>query len=210
MIIGMIDNATADLWITAYGAKSFEESGSLDGRRAPYRPLRSRRRLRRTAGRRLQRVAQAQGRYGPFRRRRHRHDTGGLKPWNVVAGDPQPCSTPTPSPSTRPISRISASRGSATRPRSTPPVCASLLTEGIRSFTTAPYVFMPLARAREIQNRPATRPPSCWSSSPGADRETVRRVMVDRLPGRRSAHHRRPSGSAASPTGCFRRAPASR
>ncbi|MEO0793386.1 MAG: multidrug ABC transporter substrate-binding protein, partial [Pseudomonadota bacterium] len=32
MIIAMIEKADGDLWITAYGAKSFEESGVLSGR----------------------------------------------------------------------------------------------------------------------------------------------------------------------------------
>lgn len=32
MIVGMIENARGELWVTSYGAKSFEEAGQLSGR----------------------------------------------------------------------------------------------------------------------------------------------------------------------------------
>ena len=63
MIIGMIENANAELWVTAYGAKSFEEAGNLPGRERHAGAVGAGRCRRRAARRLVRRMAQARRRH---------------------------------------------------------------------------------------------------------------------------------------------------
>ncbi|MGE3918271.1 MAG: ABC transporter permease [Hyphomicrobiaceae bacterium] len=185
MIIGMIDNANAELWITAFGAKSFEEAGSLEGRE-------------RYIALSVPGVASVEPLVASFSEWRKPDGgatlsvvvgtdmtAGGLRPWNMVAGTPADAFRPDAVIVERSylenlgiggvgdMAQIDAHR-----------VKVVGLTEGIRSFTTAPYVFMPLARARTILGLTGSQTTFLLVKlQPGADTATVQKAIADRLPG---------------------------
>ena len=109
---------------------------------------------------------------------------GGLKPWDVVAGDTAALFHPNAIAVDKTyLEDLGITGLGDTAQIDTTRVRVVAMTEGIRSFTTAPYVFMPLARAREIQNLTGDQTTFLLVKlASGADRETVRRALVDRLP----------------------------
>jgi putative ABC transport system permease protein len=183
MIIGMIDNANAELWITAYGAKSFEEAGSLDGRQ-------------RHIALSVPGVASVEPLIAAFNEWRKPDGgatlsvvvgtdmpIGGLKPWDVVEGDARAIFQPDAVAVDRTylenlgvnglgdVAQIDAFR-----------VKIVALTEGIRSFTTAPYVFMPLARARDVMGMSGAQTTFLLVKLvPGADATVVQKAIASRL-----------------------------
>jgi putative ABC transport system permease protein len=184
MIVGMIDHANAELWITAYGTKSFEEAGTLSGRErhialavpgvASVAPLVASFAswLKPQGGTTLAVIVGTDP------------ADGGLAPWNVVAGDVASIAEPDAVAVDRSyldnlglkgigdIAQIETSR-----------VRVAALTEGIRSFTTAPYVFMPIGRARNILQLAQEQSTFLLVKlADGADVETVRRDLAKRLP----------------------------
>ena len=159
MVTVMIDHADADLWIVPRGTKCFEDPSLLDERER-FRALSvARRRVGGAAGDRLCAVAHAVGRHHadlhdrlrPARRRpaaleRGRRQRAMRSPF------------PAPSPSTAPISIGWRRPGSATTPRSATRRCRWLaITNGIRSFTTTPYVFTSIDRARAYTGTAANK-----------------------------------------------------
>jgi putative ABC transport system permease protein len=183
MIIGMIDNANAELWITAYGAKSFEEAGSLDGRQ-------------RHIALSVPGVASVEPLIAAFNEWRKPDGgatlsvvvgtdmpIGGLKPWDVVEGDARAIFQPDAVAVDRTylenlgvkglgdVAQIDAFR-----------VKIVALTEGIRSFTTAPYVFMPMARARDVMGMSGSQTTFLLVKLvPGADPAVVQQAIASRL-----------------------------
>jgi putative ABC transport system permease protein len=184
MIIGMIDNARAELWITAYGAKSFEESGVLEGRER-YMALS------------VPGVASVEPLVAAFNEWRKPAggtalavivgtdmEEGGLKPWNVVAGDPRDLFAPDAVVVDRTYLRELGIKGLGdTAQIDVTRVRIVGLTEGIRSFTTAPYVFMPLVRARQIGGLTGDQTTFLLVRlEPGANRDAVQKALAERLP----------------------------
>ena len=90
---------------------------------------------------------------------------------------------PPPWRSIEPTSRSSASRASATAPRSTATaVTITTVTDGIRSFTTLPYVFTTLAMARTLLGTsPDLSSYAVVKVAPGNDIEEVRKALTTRL-----------------------------
>ncbi len=185
MIIGMIDNANAELWITAYGAKSFEEAGSLDGRQ-------------RHIALSVPGVASVEPLIAAFNEWRKPDGgatlsvvvgtdmpAGGLKPWNVVEGDARSIFQPDAVAVDRTyLENLGVKELGDAAQIDAYRVKIVALTEGIRSFTTAPYVFMPLARARDVMGMTGTQTTFLLVKlMPGADQATVQKVIADRLPG---------------------------
>jgi putative ABC transport system permease protein len=184
MIIGMIENAHVDLWITSYGAKSFEEAGILNGRErfialsvpgvASVEPLVAGfNEWRKPAGGTALTVV-----VGTDMRE------GGLKPWDVVQGDARALFQPDAVAVDRTyLNDLGVTGLGDTAQIDTTRVRIVALTDGIRSFTTAPYVFMPLSRAREIQGLGGDQATFFLVKlAPGADRATVQRALTERLP----------------------------
>ncbi len=62
-------------------------------------------------------------------------------------------------------------------------VHVTAITSGIRSFTTLPYVFMPISRARELTGAGTEQATyELVTLAPGADLESVRESIAKRLP----------------------------
>ncbi|MEM7776649.1 MAG: ABC transporter permease [Pseudomonadota bacterium] len=155
MIVSMIERADADLWIAAYKTSSFEESGVLTGRER-YAALS-------TPG-----VVSAVPMVASFSRWKKKNGgkqlcviigtdpaEGGLAPWNIVAGDLATIRLPDAVAVDRTYFKTLDVNGlgdtgeiNGTRVR------VKALTHGIRSFTTNPYIFTTLDRARSLLNIP--------------------------------------------------------
>jgi len=100
---------------------------------------------------------------------------GGLEPWNLIEGRVESLSTPNAVAVDRTYFDGSASsRLGAQAEIRQQSVRVAAITDGIRSFTTTPYVFMDVDRARAHTGVPSTRPPIF----PGAGREGCRVEQV--------------------------------
>jgi putative ABC transport system permease protein len=153
MIVGMIEHADADLWVAAYGAKSFEESGPLSGRER-YTVLG------------LPGVTSAVPLIVAFAEWRKPAGgstvtvligtdpaDGGLVPWSMAEGQPDSISAPDAVAIDRSyLGDLGVSKIGDGAQIETTRVKVSGITSGIRSFTMAPYVFTTLNRARSILN----------------------------------------------------------
>ena len=149
MVSTMIDHAGADLWIMPVGTKCFEDPSLLDYRK-------------RFAALSVNGVAEADTLVIGFAQW-HRPDggnnpvfiigsdlrNGGLRPWNVVAGSIDALEIPGGVAVDQSyFNRLGINRLGATAEIQEQKVEVLALTKGIRSFTTTPYVFTPLERAR--------------------------------------------------------------
>jgi putative ABC transport system permease protein len=149
MVSTMIDHAGADLWIMPVGTKCFEDPSLLDYRK-------------RFAALSVDGVAEADTLVIGFAQW-HRPDggnnpvfiigsdlrNGGLRPWNVVAGSIDALEIPGGVAVDQSyFNRLGINRLGATAEIQEQKVEVLALTKGIRSFTTTPYVFTPLERAR--------------------------------------------------------------
>jgi putative ABC transport system permease protein len=183
MIIGMIENAPAELWITAYGAKSFEESGTLTGRErhaalsvpgvrtvvpliAAFNEW-----TKPSGGTTLSVVVGTDA------------GEGALKPWDLVEGRIADIEAPDAVAVDRTyLDNLGVRRVGDTALIGTTRVRVAAMTSGIRSFTTAPYVFTTLDRARTILGMPREQATFLLVSlEPGADAAAVRQALVARL-----------------------------
>jgi putative ABC transport system permease protein len=154
MVTTMIDHATTDLWIVARGAKSFEDLSLLN--------ISLRNRLLAIDG-----VAEAvpvlvgfsawilpDGTMTPVFV--VGSEAGGLAPWNIVEGSVQRLTVPgTVAIDRSYYERLGVSEIDATAEIRGLPVTVGAITDGIRSFTTTPYVFTDLDDARSYIGLPA-------------------------------------------------------
>jgi putative ABC transport system permease protein len=158
MVTTMIDHAAADLWIMPRGTKCFEDPSLLDTR------MRSR-----TLA--VQGVAAAipvvigfadwrmpNGSSTPVFVVGSDLRAGGLQPWNVVEGSVESLSTPNAVAVDRSyLSRLGVPGLGAKAEIRQQGVRVAALTDAIRSFTTTPYVFMDVDRARAYTGVPANK-----------------------------------------------------
>jgi len=185
MVTVMIDHAGADLWIVPRGTKCFEDPSLLDERER-FRALS-------VAG-----VASATPLVIGFAQWRTPSggttpifiigtDTrgGGLKPWNVVEGDAAALAVPGAVAIDRSyFDRLETTRLGDHAEIGDQKVQVQAITNGIRSFTTTPYVFASLDRARAYTGTAATKASYFLVNvAPGADtiqvRERMRALMPD-------------------------------
>lgn len=110
---------------------------------------------------------------------------GGVSPWNVVGGDVQSLADP----STVAIDRFYADRlgvsavGATAQIRGQP-VTVGAITDGIRSFTTTPYVFSGLDGARAYIGLPASFTTHFLVRlKPGSDLEKTRQAILSGISG---------------------------
>jgi putative ABC transport system permease protein len=158
MVTTMIDHAPADLWVVAHGTKSFEDLSLLDAQ--------TRDRVLAVTG-----VAAAVpvvigfsgwrlpgGGMTPVFVVGSDLKGGGLTPWNIVAGSEQALT----GAGTVAIDKTYYDRlgvtgvGAKTEIRGQPAEVAAV-TDGIRSFTTTPYVFADLGAARSYIGLPPNK-----------------------------------------------------
>src|SRR5579872_2078595 len=176
MVTTMIDHASTDLWIVARGAKCFEDLSLVNmSRRA---------RLLAVDG-----VSDAvpvivgfsawimpDGVMTPVFLVGSDVTTGALPPWNIVAGNAQSLTKPgTVAIDRGYYDRLGVDEVGATAEIRGMPITVGAVTDGIRSFTTTPYVFTDLEDARSYIGLPANLVSHFLVRlKPGADVEKVR------------------------------------
>ena len=109
--------------------------------------------------------------------------SGGLEPWNLVEGRIELLSTPNAVAVDRTyFDRLGISGLGARAEIRQQSVRVAAVTEGIRSFTTTPYVFMDVDRARAHTGTPASKATYFLVRvGQGADVERVRRDLLASL-----------------------------
>lgn len=184
MVTAMIARAPADLWIVPYGTKCFEDPSMLDAR--------DRARALAVPG-----VTEAiplvigftqwtvpSGGTTPVFVIGSDAGTQGLHPWNVVEGGPDALASPGAVAIDRTyLDRLGVTKiGDTTEIRQQAARVAEI-TDGIRSFTTTPYIFTTLARSQAY----IASPPDAVSYflvhvAPHADIERIRLQLLTALP----------------------------
>lgn len=182
MVTTVIDHTSTDLWVMRHGTKCFEDPSLLNASKLTS--------VATTPG-----VAEAiplvigfsgwilpSGEITPVFV--VGSDLQTLKPWNVTAGAVQALSTPGAVAIDRSyFERLGVSGlGSKANIRGQP-VSVAAVTDGIRSFTTTPYIFSDLSHARAYVGIPSTMISYLLVKlRPGADLEQVRHDLQASLP----------------------------
>ena len=179
----MVDHASADLWIVPAGTKCFEDPSLLDERKR-FRALS------------INGVAQAipvvigfadwhmpSGRTTPVFIVGSDLRTGGVLPWNLVDGSFEALSIPGAIGIDRSyFDRLGISGLGATAEIRGQKVEVRAVTKGIRSFTTTPYVFTTIDRARGYTGvSPNKVAYILVRVAPGADVDSVRHRLEANL-----------------------------
>lgn len=179
MVTTMIDHAKTDLWVVPKGAKCFEDPSLLD--------LKLRKRVDSVDG--VANViplvigfsvwSQDGGETTPVFIVGADMDDGGLQPWNVMDGEVQALSRRGAVAVDRSYSeRLGISGLGSTAEIRGRRVKVVALTDGIRSFTTTPYVFVDLKYARSYTGTPGNRASHLLVRlNDGADSEKVLQAL---------------------------------
>jgi putative ABC transport system permease protein len=180
----MIDHASADLWVVPRGTKCFEDPSLLDARER-YRALA------------INEVAEAipvvigfadwrmsSGETTPVFIVGSDLRSGGLQPWNLVEGQVEALSAPRAVAIDRSyFDRLGVSGIGSTAEIRQQPVTVAAVTSGIRSFTTTPFVFMDVNRARAHTGIPSSKTTYFLIRlSPNSDSNLVRRQLMSNIP----------------------------
>lgn len=183
-IATVLDKAKADLWIIPLGTKSFDDPSLMTGREK-YTALS-------TPG--VARVEEMVVSFSSWRKPEGGKKAfvlvgldylhGGTQPWNLVEGSVADLSAPGGVAVDRSyLNDLGIKGNGANAEINGQRIHVTALTSGIRSFTTLPYVFMPISRARELTNAgPEQATYELVMLAPGADLETVRASIAARLP----------------------------
>ncbi len=182
MVTTMADHADADLWIVSQGSNSFEDLSLLD--------MDARGKV--LAVRGVAKVTPVVIGFSDWRLPGGRMTpvfvvgsdlNGGLKPWNVVEGSAGALAEPEAVAADRSyferlgVSGIGSSAGIHGQK-----VRVAVATEGIRSFTTTPYVFTEIERARTYLGFPPNKANHLLVKlAPGSDAALVRREIQSKL-----------------------------
>lgn len=184
MITANIDHANADLWITAYGAKSYEDGGLLLTPRERHIALG-------TPG--VKAVVPLVVTFQEWRKPSGGStrvvvvgtdaEDGGLAPWALTEGSWSDIKAPESIGVDKTyLGELGISGIGDTAQIGTGRVRVRALTDGIRSFTQAPYVFTPINRARQLIGVDQDKTSFYLVQlADGADPQLVRRDMVRRL-----------------------------
>ncbi len=185
MIIDMIEYSNGELWITAYGAKSFEEGGILLTPRERHAAL---------AAPGVAAVVPLVVSFAEWRKPGggstntvivgSNVEDNGLKAWKIVDGSLASIEAPDGVAVDRSylgdlgvkgIGDVAQVGDSRVRVRA--------ITEGIRSFTMAPYIFTTLNRARSLLGVPSENSTYFLVQvAPGTNIEHLRKDLAERLP----------------------------
>ena len=184
MVTTMVDHAHADLWIVPQGTKCFEDPSLLnerDGAAALKVPG-------------VVTVAPVligftewmlpKGGMTPIFMVGSTENGEGLQPWDVIQGDAKSLTSPRSVAVDKTYySRLGIDGLGANVAIRGVPAKVTALTDGIRSFTTTPYVFASLAQARTYTGaRPGDVSYFLVHVAKGADIETVRHALAAKLP----------------------------
>ncbi|WP_334145338.1 ABC transporter permease [Hyphomicrobium sp.] len=186
MITSMIERSNSDLWIMTYGAKSFEEGGILLSTRERHQALA-------TPG--VKSVVPLVVAFAEWRKPEGGStrvvlvgtdaEDGALEPWSLVEGTWQDIKSPDAISADDTYFRELGINGIGdTAQIAMGRVKVKALTHRIRSFTQSPYVFTTLSRARSLLGAESDKATYYLVQlEPGADVETVRRELLNRLEG---------------------------
>jgi putative ABC transport system permease protein len=186
MITANIDRSDADLFVTAFGAKSFEDGGILLTDRDRHQALA-------TPG--VQSVVPLVVAFAEWRKPEGGStrvvlvgtdaEDGALEPWSLVEGTWQDIKSPDAISADDTYFRELGINGIGdTAQIAMGRVKVKALTHRIRSFTQSPYVFTTLSRARSLLGAESDKATYYLVQlEPGADVETVRRDLLNRLEG---------------------------
>ncbi len=155
-ITALIDNAKGELWITAYGAKSFEDGGTLLTNKERHQALI-------TPG--VKSVAPVLSTFAEWRKPEGGStrvvlvgadvEDEGLAPFNVIEGTWAEIKAPGGiAVDTTYLAELGIAGMNSTAQIQEGRVRVRALTKGIRSFTQSPYVFAPIDRARALMGAP--------------------------------------------------------
>ncbi len=183
MVTTMIDHASADLWVMPKGTKCFEDPSLLN--------IRERYRVLSISG-----VAEAiplvigfadwrmsSGEMTPVFVVGSDLRYGGLEPWNLVEGRIEALSSPkTVAVDRTYFDRLGVSGIGSTAEIREQTVRVAAVTNGIRSFTTTPFVFLDVNRARTYTGTPPGKASYLLVRlSQDADRDRVRHEIVSNI-----------------------------
>jgi putative ABC transport system permease protein len=183
-IAAVLDQTKADLWIVPIGTKSFDDPNMLNGRE-------------RFAALSVDGVAEAEDlvvSFASWRKPKGGNTTvlvvgsdrngEGLKPWNIVEGSLDELAAPNAIAVDKVyLEELGIDGLGATAEVNGQKVSVTALTNGIRSFTTMPYVFTSLQRAQKLFDMgPEQSQYTILRLKPGADIATARSELSYRLP----------------------------
>jgi putative ABC transport system permease protein len=185
MITDNIDHANADLWITVFGAKSFEDGGMLLTARERHQALA-------TPG--VKAVIPIVVRFAEWRKPEGGSsrvvivgadaEDGGLQPFNLIEGNWDDIKSPEGVAVDRTYFNELGIKGiGATAQIATGRVRVRAITDGIRSFTQSPYTYTTLNRARALFGEGDGTTFYLVQLEPGADINAVRKDLEKRLDG---------------------------
>ena len=184
MVTAMIDRAHADLWIAPLETKSFEATALLDGHeRFQALPIEG-----------VREVIPVMIGFAYWRKPNDgsltpvfligvQSGSGGLQPWNVIEGQPDDLSTPDAVAIDQSyFERLGIARIGEYAEIADQKARVAVVTKGIRSFTTTPYVFTSLIRARSYMKAPPSSATYFLVRlAPGANVEAIRSQLVAEL-----------------------------
>ncbi len=183
-IATVLDRVKADLWVVPIGAKSFDDPSLLMGREK-YAVLS-------TPG--VQKVEEMVVSFAAWRKPEGGKKAfilvgldwanGGTKPWNIIEGSVEDLAAPDAVAVDQSYFKDLGITGVGSNAEvNLQRVQVTAVTEKIRSFTTLPYIFMPISRARTLINAaPEQATYQLVTIAPGADLETVKAAIAQRLP----------------------------
>jgi putative ABC transport system permease protein len=185
IITANIDRAKADLWITVYGSKSFEDGGML---------LTSRERHQALATPGVKAVIPLIVRFAEWRKPEGGStrvvivgsdaEDGGLEPWSLIQGSWEDIKSPEGVAVDRTYLNELGIKGLGdTAQIATGKVRVRAITDGIRSFTQSPYTYTTLNRARALFGDSDGTTFYLVQLEPGANVENVRQDLQKRLEG---------------------------
>lgn len=185
IITANIDNAKADLWITVFGAKSFEDGGML---------LTSRERHQALATPGVKAVIPLIVRFAEWRKPAGGStrvvivgtdaEDGGLEPWALTEGTWEDIKAPEAVAVDKTYLNELGIKGIGdTAQIANGRVRVRALTDGVRSFTQSPYTYTTLNRARALFGDSDGVTFYLVQLQPGANVETVQKDLQARLEG---------------------------
>src|SRR5438552_2863142 len=181
MITTMIDHSQADLWIAPAQTKSFESTSMLDGRE----------RFQALAVEGVTAVIPVMIGFAYWRKSDGSAapvfligvEERGLQPWDLAEGSLDDLSTPGAVAVDRSyFDRLGVARIGDTAEIREQRARVAVVTRGVRSFTTTPYVFTTIDRARDYMGAPPNKATYfIVRTAPGASVAGVRRELAARL-----------------------------
>jgi putative ABC transport system permease protein len=184
MITSNIDHANADLWITTYGAKSFEDGGVLLTDRDRHQAL---------AAPGVESVVPIVVAFAEWRKPEggssrvvvvgSDSEDGGLEPWSMSSGTLEDIKAPDAIAVDKSyLSELGINGVGATAQIANGRVKVRALTQGIRSFTQSPYAYTTLNRARQLLGAPSDAITFLLVKlKPGADKMAVKTDLEKRM-----------------------------